>query len=146
MWNPTEHSKDENFRWCHLRAIEWGGWPAFISQPIAPFLILLTNWQVALVVTVLANVMWARFVRYNIVILSLAYWGIAFVRLRWVACPVAAYVLYTRGERVRAAFALFWPLMATVIAAIPPSKVGRIEQMFLHGLGYRSVLEGNAPT
>jgi hypothetical protein len=140
MWNPLEHSKDENFRWCNLRAIEWGGWPAFISQPIAPFLILLTNWQVALVVTLFLNVTWAIFVRYNIVVVSLAYWGAVFVRLRWIACPLAAYLLYARGEKVGAAFAFFWPLVVMVVAAIPPSMVGKIERMFLHALGYQEVI------
>jgi len=93
-----------------------------------------------LVVTIFANVIWARFVRYNIVVLSLADIGAWFVRLRWISCPLAAYLLYTRGEKLGGAFAFFWPLLASVLAAIPPSMVGRIERMFLHALGYEEVL------
>ena len=41
MWNPSEHTKEENTKWSWLRAIEWGQWPLFMSQIFAPLLLII---------------------------------------------------------------------------------------------------------
>lgn len=44
LWNPAEHSDQENLTWCYLRAIEWCAWPAFVSHPFIPILFLFVPW------------------------------------------------------------------------------------------------------
>lgn len=39
LWNPHENSDQENLRWCWLRAVEWGKWPLFVSQPLLPLML-----------------------------------------------------------------------------------------------------------
>ena len=36
VWNPADHSDQDNLTWSFLRAVEWGRWPIFLSQPVAP--------------------------------------------------------------------------------------------------------------
>jgi hypothetical protein len=69
----------------------------FISQPIAPLLMLAWPWQIVALTAMAANIVWAIFIRYNVVIPWLAYWGAFFVRLKWVACPLAGYLLYSEA-------------------------------------------------
>src|SRR5205085_7446618 len=99
MWNAQEHSNDENLRWCWLRAMEWGTWPIFISQPIAPVAILFFSWWSVVLATLIATVLWILFIRHTLVIPALAYWGALFVRLKWITCPIAAIILWHRGMR-----------------------------------------------
>lgn len=40
----------------------------FISQPIAPILMLVWPWQIVAIAAFIANVFWAIFIRYNVVI------------------------------------------------------------------------------
>ncbi len=136
-WNPAEHSDQENLTWAWLRAVEWGRWPIFLSQPIAPFFLLFFSWQLVVVGAILLNLLWAGFVRYRIVNINAAYYGAIIVRLKWFICPAAAIYLYLRGELVEAALALFWPLLIFVIGAIPTTQVGKIQNMFMTQLGYQ---------
>ena len=140
MWNPAECTDEENERWCLLRAMEWGSWPMFMSQPIAPLLMLVWPWPIVVFATVVANVLWAFFIRYNAVVPAMAYWGAFFFRLKWIACPLAACLLYLRGEKLGAAFALFWPWIAA-FGQFPAPMVGRIQKMFMRCLGYEPTEE-----
>jgi hypothetical protein len=44
----STYSEAEIQRWLHLRAIEWSGWPAFVSQPIVPILLIVGKWPAAI--------------------------------------------------------------------------------------------------
>lgn len=49
-------TEEEYERWSHLRACEWGEWPLFIIQPVAPVLLLLFQWwQLAIVIDLSLN-------------------------------------------------------------------------------------------
>jgi hypothetical protein len=134
MWNPNEHTEDENLQWTWLRAVEWGAWPIFISQPIAPVVLLTFPWWSVIMVTTAANVVWGLFIRYRVVIPTLAFWGAVFVRLKWLACPIAAYLLWRRGDGGQAAVALLWPLLMAIVPRSLP-KVRLIQNMFMQSLG-----------
>ncbi len=136
MWNPGEHSDEENLRWCLLRAAEWGSWPVFISQPIAPLALLLCPWWVVILATIGANALWALFVRYKVVDPALAFLGAIFVRLKWITCPVSAYVLWHRDMRAVATMALLWPLLVLVMPNWS-AQIGTIQKMFMGCLGYQ---------
>src|SRR5579872_858521 len=97
-WNPSQHSDQDNLRWCWLRAVEWGAWPLFLSQPIAPIILLLKGslWA-ALVPAIIANVLWSG-VRYRFVSVAAASWGAVLVHLKWVTIPPCAYQLWEHNH------------------------------------------------
>lgn len=113
----------------------------FISQPIAPLLMLAFPWPLVAVTAIVINILWAIFIRYRFIVPVLAYWGALFVRLKWIACPLAAYLLYARGDKIGAAIALFWPLVVLFIGPLPPPMVGRLQKMFMQSLGYQPTEE-----
>jgi hypothetical protein len=136
MWIPTEHSDEENLRWCWLRAVEWGSWPVFISQPIAPLALLFFPWWAVILATIGANAIWTLFVRYKVVDPALAFFGAIVVRFKWITCPVAAYALWHRDMRAVAMMALLWPLLILVMPGWP-AQIGVIQEMFMGCLGYQ---------
>jgi exosortase/archaeosortase len=96
---------------------------------------------------VAANALWALAIADQIVIPKLASAAVLFVRLKWLACPLAAYLLWSRSHTV-ALLALLWPLVLLLlipIATLPltllpfhmPVRVGVIEAEFAHSLGYQ---------
>lgn len=135
-WNPLEHTDQENLGWSWLRAVEWGSWPAFLSQAAGPVLLLFLPWWSVVVGVVAANVVWATFVRYRCSSILAAYCGVFLAKLKWLACPVAAYLLYRRGDTATAALALFWPLPASALGIFPTTQVGVIQRNFMSKLGY----------
>ncbi len=66
-WNRFHHSDQANLTWAQLRAVEWGRWPIFLSQPLAPILLLFFDWKAVILVVVVANLLWAILVRYQFV-------------------------------------------------------------------------------
>jgi hypothetical protein len=139
MWNPQEHSDSENLRWCYLRAIEWASWPAYLSQAIAPLALVFASSVIVLGTAFGLNILWVATVRYRFVSVRAADFGFFVVLLRWLTCPAAAFYLWWTGEWVGALLALFWPLIAAVISAIPPTQVGVVQKQFMAKLGYRAV-------
>jgi len=137
-WKPREHTDDENLRWCWLRAVEWGRWPIFLSQPIAPVLLMFLPWQHVVIGVALLNVLWAVFVRYHMVALPLAYWGVVVVMLRWITWPGATIWLFLTGRKHEAWISLLWPVLIFPIGMFTPTQIGRIQEMFMQCLGYES--------
>ena len=135
-WDPTLHPDEVNLRWSLLRAIEWGRWPVFLSQPTVPILLLVLDWKAVVSSIIITNLLWASFVRYRFVSVAAAYWGTTLVRLKWLTCPIAAVYLFMRGDQGLAALSLFWPVVVFVIGALPTTQVGRIQNMFMARLGY----------
>jgi hypothetical protein len=140
MWKAQKHSDDENLRWSWLRALEWGTWPIFISQPIAPVAIVFFSWWTVVLATLIATVFWIVFVRDIIVVPALAFWGAVIVRLKWVTCPIAAYILWQRGARGAAVVAFLWPLlillMPLLLLPFGMARVSDIQKLFMQCLGY----------
>ena len=54
--NFAGYTEAEIQRWLHLRAIEWSGFPGYISQIVAPILFIFYPWwQVLLAVVVIGG-------------------------------------------------------------------------------------------
>lgn len=138
-WKADAHSDEENMRWCSLRAIEWGAWPVFVSQPIVPILLIMTQWKALILALAVINLLWAFTVRYAVVSPAAATVGVFFVRIKWITGPAAALYLYGIGQTVPAALALFWPLVAMVLGPVTAlgTEIGRIQTMFMRALGYQ---------
>ena len=137
LWNPAEHTDQENLIWCRLRAIEWNAWPVFMSQPIVPLLFLIWPWWVIVVDLIVINVFWGLFIRYKTVIPALAEFGVYFVKLKWLSVPFTVVFLIMRGQYYLAAVTLFWPWLAGIVGGVPGGLVGKTQKMFMTCLGYR---------
>ena len=154
MWNPSEHSNDENVRWAWLRAVEWLGWPEFLTQPIVP--VLLYFYPLSVVFWALAGVsfLWRLFIVPLWVSPGLAGAGIFIVRLKFIAAPVAAYLLWRRSAPALAVAALVWPLLGPFVIQwlmmIPfapisltrlgqATQIGMIQKRFLAAIGFEPI-------
>jgi hypothetical protein len=134
-WDPAQHSSEDSFRWCWLRAVEWGRWPVFVSQPIAPVLLIWWRWQAVVAIAFIANLIWARFFRYRGVSTAMASGGVLFVAGRWVTWPSATAFMFYHHMLPEAWVAVAWPLLIFPIGAYPRPEIGRIQSMFIHNLG-----------
>lgn len=137
LWNPQENSMEENLRVALLRGIEWGNWPLFLSQSVAPLLLLAEPWPTVLVSVIVTNVLWA-FVRYRFISVVAANLGLYFVQLKWIICPSAATYLYFHDQTTAAILALLWPLLVLVIPGVPV-KAGVLQAMVMAKFGYISI-------
>lgn len=135
-WDPSQHSDGENFCWCWLRSVEWGRWPIFLSQPIAPVLLIWWPWQGVIVSAFIANLIWARFIRYRGVSTAMASGGVLFVAARWITWPASSAYLFYHHMLPEAWVAVGWPLLIFPIGAFPRPEVGRIQSMFIERLGF----------
>lgn len=135
-WRPSEHSNEDNLRWCWLRAVEWGRWPIFLSQPIAPVLLLWFTWTYVVPGTIVLNVVWALFMRYRFVSVAAADAGALFVLLKWISWPVSAALLFMWHRQPEAWIAALWPALIFFLGVFPTTRIGRIQIMFMRALGY----------
>jgi hypothetical protein len=131
----TDFSEAELQRWLHLRAIEWTGWPAFLSQPIAPVLLIFFRWFYVLGAVMVLGILWA-FVRYSFVSPSLSKIGCLFVNfLMWpAALGSAAYLFFVVHSYSIGVLALVWPLLGGFLSV--PGQIGRVELMLAKSVGY----------
>ena len=120
LWNPQENSMEENSRVALLRGIEWGNWPLFLSQAVAPLLLLALPWPTVLISVVVANV------------------GLYFVQFKWFICPGAAAYLYFHNQSTSAILALLWPLIIIIIPGVP-AKAGVLQALVMQKFGYRPI-------
>ena len=147
MWDPNEHDDDTNLRWCLLRAMEWIRWPYFISQPLAPVMLLFWPWQTVVVTVLVSNLLWFCLVRPTLISLPMAQFGVYFVRLKWLVCPLMGIYFFFRGQTANALIALLWPVLMIVVPSIPvinvlallvlpPGSIGPVQRRFMTALGY----------
>ena len=140
MWNPEEHSEDENVQWCGLRAIEWGRWPLFLSQTIGPLLLLRLPISFVIIGFLTLNVLWAL-VRYRFVSPKFAYIGVLFTFpkiLIWIGC---AAFFFVHHDTSKALVSLFWLPIISIIGMIPTTQVGILQGRFMETLGLSDVWE-----
>ena len=136
QWNSVERSQPDRVMWSWLRSIEWGRWPIFLSQSLAPLFLLFFSWKAIVIGSVGLNLLWAGFIRYHFVSIRAAYWGALIVGFKWLTCPLVAIYLYLSGEKTGAVFAFLWPLLIFVIGVLPRTQIGKIQDMFMAKLGY----------
>lgn len=141
IWSPLEHSDDENLRWCWLRAVEWGKWPLFITQPIIPILFLFFSWWQPVIAIVILTWLWA-FIRYKYVNITLADLGPLFVYLKWpVSVSIGIYFLIKHNYFL-AVISTFWPLITLMLQSFsPPTQIGKLQKIFMDRLGYTRKIE-----
>ncbi len=128
------YTHDEIRRWLWLRAIEWGAFPAYLSQPIAPILFIFFPWYLVVLSIFILGVLWC-FVRYSFVSVHLA--GAVVVPVVWLKWPAAigsSIYLFFHHQIAAGVVALIWPLVASFTGL--PAKIGVIELAFAKKIGY----------
>jgi hypothetical protein len=150
MWRASEHTDDENVRWSLLRAIEWLEWPLFMSGPVVPVLLYFFSWPWVVGVVVVISFLWRVFVVPFWLAPRLADAGPQFVLLKFLICPVMAYLLWQRGQAAIAIVALTWPavgpLVWAMVMALPmallartrlgkAAQIGSVQTRFLLAIG-----------
>jgi len=130
----TNWTNAEIERWLLLRAIEWSGFPAFVSQPLVPIMFLLFSWYCVIATVIVLNILWSR-IRYSYVNIAVATVACRFVVLpKWPFAIGSAIYLFIHGQFVPGLIALGWPLLAGYITI--PGKIGVIELAFAKKIGY----------
>jgi len=128
------YTDEEIRRWLWLRAIEWAGFPAYISQIIAPILFIFYPWWQIVIGVVYVGIVWCL-IRYAFV--SVAISNTACLLVVWLKWPVAigsAIYLFVHQQPLASVIALIWPLVAAFTT--PPGKVGVIELHLAKRIGY----------
>ncbi len=131
--NFEEYTDNEIKRWLWLRAIEWGAFPAYLSQPVAPILFILYPWYFVVLGVVTVGAVWC-FVRYLFVSVNLA--GAVVIPVVWLKWPAAigsSIYLFVHHEPAAGVVALIWPLVAPFTGL--PAKSGIIELAFAKKIG-----------
>ena len=134
--DQSGYTEEEIQQWAMLRALEWGKWPLFVTQPIMPVLLLLFKWWILVLGVVIANLLWGA-VRYKFVSVPLAYYGCLFVRLKWLSALAMGLYFYLNDNNLNAIIAVLWPLITLILSAVQLSPIlyGRLERTFLVRLG-----------
>jgi hypothetical protein len=140
LWKTHNFTPAENAQWSLLRALEWGNWPFFITQPIAPILFIFYPWWTVLLGVVLLDWIWAV-IRHKFVSPFLASVGLWFVRLKWVVCPVVCiYFLYQHIYFV-AVLSLFYPVVNVLLMNLAPrgGQIEILQSIFMTGVAKNEV-------
>ena len=67
----------------------------------------------------------------------MARYGVYFVILKWITCPLAAIYLVAQRNYILAILSLFWPILAAFLGVfVGVTQIGVIQKMFMHKLGY----------
>jgi hypothetical protein len=151
MWNPDQHSDEDNLRWAWRRAGEWRHWPLFLSQPIVPVLFYFYDWVLVTFFVLLVTFIWWLIVSPRFIWLGIADLGPALIKLKFVSAPIMAYLIWQSGNRWSAVLALIWPFLGvwivswllTVLEAplsstrtAKASQTGSLQKRFMSRLGY----------
>lgn len=112
LWQPLDHTDDENAKWCLARATEWAYWPLFLSPLLIPAMLLFISWQAALVLIVAINVVWPVWIfKFDGPInLRLAELGGYLQKVRWIVAPLVAIYCVYHYQFIAAAICLIWPI------------------------------------
>jgi hypothetical protein len=164
MWIAAEHSDQDNLQWSLLRGIEWSGWPLFMSQPIVPVLLYFYDWYWVLIGVFLVTLLWRVTVLQWFVSVRLVSIGPLFVLLKFLTCPLMAFLIWRQGHHLVALLALLWPFAGMILSGslltiihgflglfipvLSPERtihVGPIQNRFMNALGYARTEESKGP-
>lgn len=113
----STYTNAEIERWIHLRAIEWSGWPTFISQPVLPVLLIFCPWHVVLVGLLCVDLVW-QIIQHAFVSVQLSEIScVAVVWLKWPAALGSSIYLFLHGRYGIGILALLWPLFGSFVTA-----------------------------
>lgn len=113
-----------------LRAIEWGQWPLFLAQPVAPIALIFIPWLHVVVGLLIATWLWAP-LRCKFVSLYWAEFGVHFVDMKWAASIIAAIYLAYHQRYPTAVLAGLWPIVTLGLQSlVPTAPIGILQEKF----------------
>ena len=127
------YSEPEIQRWLTLRALEWANFPAFVSRPMVPLLLVLYPWYYVLGGLLAAEIIWSA-LRYAFVSVVLARAAVFLALLAYPSAVICAGYLFWHGRWGVGALTFLWPLLASVFQL--PAKVGVLELALAKRIGY----------
>ncbi len=128
--HKPEFSGEEYAKWSSLRAMEWGIWPAFLSQAILPILILFISWWQVIIAVEILVIIWA-FIRYQYVDNRLAGLGVYVSMFKMITIPISVIILVLRGSYLLAVLPIAWTFLAAFSALlVGGTKIGVLEKIF----------------
>ncbi|MFI5251910.1 MAG: hypothetical protein ACHQQQ_05685 [Bacteroidota bacterium] len=141
IYNPRNHTDEENLQYCWLRANEWGDWMMFISQPIAPFLLLYFPWWKIIIGIILSSWLWSM-IRYKFISSLLADIAVLFVHFKWpISIGIGIYFLF-KSAYYNAIISILWPLITLLLMTLTPTtKIGVLQDLFMKSFGYFKKIE-----
>jgi len=117
------YTEDEIKRWLWLRAIEWGAFPAYLSQPVAPILFIFYHWYFVVLGVVALGLIWCFF-RYSFVSVGLSSAVVLpVVWLKWPAAVGSSIYLFVHHQHAAGVVALLWPLVHLLVC---PDRLGSL--------------------
>ena len=131
-----DYTEEEIQRWLWLRAVEWCGFPAYLSQIFAPILFIFFPWWQVVLAILFVGLCWCS-VRYWFVTATIS--NLACLAVVWLKWPVAlgsSIYLFADHQPLAGVIAIIWPLVAALTT--PPGKVGIIELKLARNIGYAS--------
>ncbi|SRR6266542_1980935 len=132
--NLSEYTEPEIQRWLHLRAIEWSGFPSFISQIIVPILFIFYPWWQVVLGVVLVGLVWCVVRYWFISATILDTVCLAVVWLKWPVAIGSAIYLFVQRQFVAGVVGLIWPVVAGL--TILPGQIGVFELRLAKRIGY----------
>lgn len=151
MWNPAEHTNQENLQWSWLRALEWQNWPIFISQPIVPIMFYFYKWYLVIGIIVLVSFMWQALIVPFFVSPTALFYGVIFDKLKYLTTLIMAFLVFYKYGIMLTILTLVWPFICALICGwilILPlailsltklgkeSQTGKIQEKIINEFGY----------
>ena len=137
--NPDNYTNQENLQWCWLRAVEWGQWPLFVSQLVAPILFLFFQWWKVAIGIVVLTWLWAL-VRYTFVSIFLSGFGPFIIIIKWPVSVGFGVYFWTQGNNQLAIISVLWSIITLLLVLIcPNTQIGKIQTMLMNAMGYEKL-------
>ena len=141
--NPDNSTLEENSRWCQLRAIEWGKFPLFISQPLVPILFYYFTWWKIIILILIVSYLWLLF-RYNFVSPKISEIGVILVKLKWPISIIMGAIFIFQSNYLLAGLASFWQLVTFILIFLTGrTKIGILEKKFAEKIGLIDLNQNN---
>ena len=141
LYDPDDYSFEDNRRFCMLRAMEWARLPLFISQPIAPLLLLFYDWWRIIAVIMLLSYLWI-IIRDKFISIPIAVFSMYFVKLKWPSSLIMFIYFLIKGNIFLGLFSLFWPFISLLLIFLTgPAKLGHIERLFVEKTWHKTIIE-----
>jgi DNA-binding response OmpR family regulator len=143
------YTETEIQRWLQLRAIEWSGWPAFITQPIIPLLLVSLPVLPVLLTLLAIGTVWPFVSRSCISLPLVKLSPLVLTFLKWPSTIGCAALLFMHHRAGVAVLALLWPLLAAFTSA--PGNIltailnRRAFERRLTSLGSTTAMPGGLP-
>ena len=117
--------------WCRSCADYWSKWPIWLSDILAPILLIFIPALYVLTFFLLTNVIWAYLISYRWTSLWLASYGHYVVqKFRWYVVAICTVIIAFQRRYAAAFISLCWPLIHLIVCLYTPIDTKQIVKAF----------------